>query len=357
MSVSVFEHGWLKSLFGDDEVAAPFALNQLKAHVMAFEVALTRALGQSGAIDPEAVARIVDKCQTFTFKDSAISEATERDGVPVPEIVRQLKAHVGEPDARFVHLGATSQDVVDTALVLTLGVVNGMLEARFRAVVDALEWLISDHGTNPLMGRTRMRAALPITVADRVVTWRDPLVRHLDRLNDIRPRLMVLQFGGAVGTRDRLGDKGDAVARAIADDLGLGHADKCWHAMRDGLADYASWLSLVTGSIGKMGADVALMAQGGIDEIALSGGGTSSAMPHKQNPVKAELLVALARFNAVQLSGMHHALIHEQERSGAAWSLEWMILPQMVVATGAALKTATALISSIERIGAPDAQS
>ncbi len=354
MSVSVFEHSWLKSLFGDDEIAAPFSLDQLKAHVIAFELALTRALGQSGAIDPEAAARIIEKCQTFTFVDSAISDATGRDGVPVPEIVRQLKDHVGEPDARFVHFGATSQDVIDTALVLTLGDVNAMLEVRLRAVIDGLDGLVSDHGAQPLMGRTRMRAAMPITVADRVATWRNPLVRHLQRLDDTRPRLMVLQFGGAVGVHDRLGDKGDAVARAIADDLGLGHADTCWHAMRDGLAEYASWLSLVTGSLGKMGSDIALMAQDGIEEIALSDGGTSSAMSHKQNPVKAELLVTLARFNAVQLTGMHHALIHEQERSGAAWSLEWMLLPQMAVATGTALKTAITLISSIERIGAPD---
>jgi 3-carboxy-cis,cis-muconate cycloisomerase len=124
--------------------------------------------------------------------------------------------------------------------------------------------------------------------------------------------------------------------------------------MRENLADYANWLSLVTGSLGKMGQDIALMAQQGIDEIALSGGGGSSAMPHKQNPVLAETLVTQARFNATQLPAMHHALVHEQERSGSAWPLELMVLPAMVTTTGTALTHAHNLISQITRVGAAD---
>ncbi|MDX8489945.1 lyase family protein, partial [Mesorhizobium humile] len=136
---------------------------------------------------------------------------------------------------------------------------------------------------------------------------------------------------------------------ALAAKLGLGDAPQ-WHSQRDALADFAGWLSLVTGSLGKFGQDVALMAQAGTD-IELSGGGGSSAMPHKQNPVKAEALVALARFNASQLSGIYQTLVHEQERSGAAWTLEWLLLPQMVVATAAALRLAAELAGQIESLG------
>jgi 3-carboxy-cis,cis-muconate cycloisomerase len=124
--------------------------------------------------------------------------------------------------------------------------------------------------------------------------------------------------------------------------------------MRDGIAEAGSLMSLITGTLGKMGQDICLMAQQGIDEIRIDGGGGSSAMPHKQNPVLAELLVTLARFNAVQVSGLHQAMIHEQERSGAAWTLEWMILPQMVQATGRALAVASALTTQIVDIGSPD---
>ena len=137
----------------------------------------------------------------------------------------------------------------------------------------------------------------------------------------------------------------------LAEMLGLQPAAKSWHSDRSVIVEFAGWLSLVTGSLGKVGLDIALMSQNGIDEIRLSAGGASSAMPHKQNPVLAESLVTLARFNATLLTGMHGALVHEQERSGSAWTLEWMLMPQMCVATGAALRNAATLLKSIETIG------
>ncbi|TIT48326.1 MAG: 3-carboxy-cis,cis-muconate cycloisomerase, partial [Mesorhizobium sp.] len=124
-----------------------------------------------------------------------------------------------------------------------------------------------------------------------------------------------------------------------------------WHSQRDRIAELANWLSLVTGGLGKFGQDIALMAQAG-DELQLAGGGSSSAMAHKRNPIDAEMLVTLARYNAAQLSGMHHALVHEQERSGAAWTLEWLILPQMLMAAGASTCVADRLLSNITAIGA-----
>ncbi|MEL7149199.1 MAG: lyase family protein, partial [Pseudomonadota bacterium] len=147
------------------------------------------------------------------------------------------------------------------------------------------------------------------------------------------------------------GDEGERIASHMAGALGLA-AGPVWHTDRTAVAEYAGRLSLVTGSLGKFGQDVTLMAQQGVDEITLRGGGGSSAMPHKSNPVIAELLVTLARFNATQISGLHQALVHEQERSGAAWMLEWMILPQMSVVAARALSAACALCDQVERIGA-----
>ena len=141
-----------------------------------------------------------------------------------------------------------------------------------------------------------------------------------------------MQFGGAAGTLEKLGDKGRAVRAALAAALGLGDAPQ-WQSQRDRIAELGGWLATITGALGKLGQDVALMAQAG-GEIALAGGGSSSAMPHKANPVGAEVLVALARFNAAQLGGLHQAMVHEQERSGAAWTLEWLLLPPMLIATG-----------------------
>jgi 3-carboxy-cis,cis-muconate cycloisomerase len=284
----------------------------------------------------------------------ALSAAVARDGVVVPDLLRQLRGAVGEPHGDKVHFGATSQDVIDTALMLRLKPVVDRLDALLADVVARLDALQSRFGTRPLMARTRMQAAIPITVADRVSSWLAPLERHRARLAVIRPELLVVQFGGAAGTLEKLGDKAAAVRKALAQKLGLGDAPQ-WHSQRDRLADFAGLLSLITGSLGKFGQDVALMAQDGA-EIALSGGGGSSAMPHKQNPVAAEVLVALARFNATQLSGMHHALVHEQERSGTAWTLEWLLLPQMAVAAAASLGHAAAVAGQIESMGARQGQ-
>ena len=263
--------------------------------------------------------------------------------------MRQLRAQAGGGEGA-IHTGATSQDVLDTALALTLRTVSDILTVRLKALDRSFAQLARDNGDAPLMGRTRMQAALPITVADRVQNWRQPLEAHIVALDALRPRVQRLQLGGAVGTRHGFGDDGDRIATHMADALGLA-SGPVWHTDRTAVAEYAGRLSLVTGTLGKFGQDIALMAQQGIDEVSLAGGGGSSAMPHKSNPVLAELLVTLARFNATQITGLHQALIHEQERSGAAWMLEWMILPQMTVPTARALSAAQDLVSSIMSIG------
>jgi 3-carboxy-cis,cis-muconate cycloisomerase len=268
----------------------------------------------------------------------------------VPELVRQIRTNVAPRFADMVHHGATSQDIVDTALVLRLKPVVRRFESRLAGLIERLEALEARFGGRALTGITRMQPAIPIRAANRLQSWRLPLERHRGRLAEQSARLLAVQFGGAAGTLDRLGDKGPAVRRRLAAELGLADAPQ-WHSQRDALADFAGWLSLVTGSLGKFGEDVALMALAG-REIGLSGGGGSSAMPHKHNPVAAEALVALARFNAAQLAGMHQALVHAFERSGSAWTLEWLVLPQMVVAAAGALRLAAGLADRIESIGA-----
>ncbi|MCC5778387.1 3-carboxy-cis,cis-muconate cycloisomerase [Nitratireductor sp. B36] len=352
MDVSVFDHPWLAGLFGDPEMATLLGPDQQMRHMLAFEAAWTRACGRAGLFDEgeaEAAALAIENAR-IDLTDIAAGMA--QDGVPVPRLVRQLKAVAG-PDP--VHRHATSQDVVDTALALTLKEASDLLEARIKALAASLDELISRFGDAPLMGRTRMQAATMITAGDRIKTWRLPLDDHLKRLTALRSDVERVQIGGASGDRKALGVQADTVVVNVAQVLGLAPTAKAWHAMRHGIADYASFLSLVTGTLGKFGQDVVLMAQQGIDEIALSGGGGSSAMPHKQNPVLGELLVTLARFNATQVSAMHHAVIHEQERSGAAWSLEWMVLPQMLMATARALSAARDLSQAITWIGEPSA--
>ena len=330
---SVFEHPWLSGIFGDPEVLAHLSADTQLAHMLRIEAAHSRVLGN------EAAALAVEAAQ-ITPQD--LMAGASVDGLPVPELVRCLRTKISQELHIDIHRGLTSQDVIDTALVLSLRDVLSIFERRLAELQSVISQLSQDHGTTTLMGRTRMQAALPITVADRLATWSFPLTDHLARLQQMLPRLLRMQCGGAVGL-----SSGDALAAR----LGLVAPDKSWHAMRDGLGELASWLSLVSGSLGKLGTDISLMAQQGIDEISLVGGGSSSAMPHKKNPILAELLVTLARYNAIQVSGMHQALVHEQERSGAAWALEWMILPNMLQATARSLSVGCELLEKIEKIG------
>ncbi len=346
MTISAFDHPFLSGLLGDEETALYFSAAADIRAMLGFEAALARAEAVHGLISHEAARHIGTVCATFEPNVLHLRTATARDGVVVADLVKQLREAVGSPYSDCVHLGATSQDVIDTSLMVRLKAIAFLFSNRLSKLAKVFDSLDAQFGKNPLMGRTRMQAAIAITVSDRLRAWRAPLAGYRDRLTE---QSFPLQFGGAAGTLDKFQDLAPAVRSALAHELGLSDTRQ-WQSQRGVIADFANLLSLVSGSLGKFGQDVALLAQAG-DEIELSGGGGSSAMAHKQNPVAAETLVALARFNATQLSGMHQSLVHEQERSGAAWTLEWLILPQMVMATATSLRLALELAGNIKRIG------
>jgi 3-carboxy-cis,cis-muconate cycloisomerase len=348
MSISVFDHPWLGGLLGDEETSRLFSAEAELQGMLAFEVALAKAEAEHGVIPREAAAAIASAAESFRPDIQALKQGTARDAMVVPDWVSQLRRAVGPRHDAHVHFGSTSQDVLDSSLVLRLRSLLEIFEGRLGRFDKQLDALASRHGASPLMAHTRMQRALPIAWADKISAWRAPLLRHQSRLKELRPRLLVVQFGGPVGTLEKLGSKGPGVAAALAHELGLAAPPSSWHTARDSLAELAGWLSMVTGALGKIGQDVALLAQNEVGEVVVTGGGRSSAMPHKSNPVLAEALVTLAQFNAAQLSGMHQALQHEQERSGIAWTLEWMVLPSMAAATGAALLRAASLIDALQ---------
>jgi 3-carboxy-cis,cis-muconate cycloisomerase len=350
MSYTPFQAPILGQLLGDQEIAAFFSVKADIEAMLRFEAALATAEAQCGVISSQACQAITKACETLEPDIAAIGSATARDGVAVPELVRQLRARVGKTHADKVHLGATSQDLIDTSMVLRLRQVNGAIAARLAGVIGRLDGLIAEHGEAKLMAHTRMQPALPVTVADRIDIWARPLRKHHQELEDARQDQYVIQFGGAVGTLDKLGDKAHAVTVELARNLRL-YPTAPWHTDRSAMVRHAGRLSMICGALGKIGKDVALMAQPEVNQIVLSGSGGSSAIPDKQNPVAAEILETLARFNATLVGGMHHALIHEQERSGSAWTLEWMLMPQICIATGAACRTALAMLDSIQSMG------
>lgn len=348
MTFSPFEHPFLSGLLGDEEIAHHLSADADIKAMLRFEAALARAQAELGLIPAEAAEQIAVACGTFEPDMARLKVAVGTDSVVIPELVKQLRHAVGGDAASHVHFGATSQDAIDTSLMLRMKTIHATFTERIRQILPLLDGLDQRFGSNPLMGFTRMQAAIPIHVSDRLESWRSPLVRQLTALNNLE---FPVQLGGAAGSLEKLEPHGAEVRAALAKQLGLADMRQ-WQSQRDGIAHIGHHLSLVTGTLGKIGQDIALMAQSG-REISMSGGGKSSAMAHKQNPVGAETLVALARFNAVQLSGLHQAMVHEQERSGAAWTLEWLILPPMVMATAASLRLAGETLAHIERMGTP----
>ncbi|MDR7031042.1 3-carboxy-cis,cis-muconate cycloisomerase [Rhizobium rosettiformans] len=349
MTASPFDHPYLSGLLGDEEVSSLFSAAAELEAILAFEVALAKAEAAECVIPAEAAHAIETAAHRFSPDIASLREATARDGVVVPDLVRQLRAVVGEPHGKHVHFGATSQDAIDSGFMLRLARVLPILESRLSALIEDLHRLTADFGQGSLMGRTRMQPAIPILAADRIRTWRQPLERHSARLKAFAHDSLAVQLGGAAGTLDKLGERASSVRAVLARELGLVDVPQ-WHTQRERIGDLAALLASITGSVGKFGQDIVLMADRG-QEIALSGGGGSSAMPHKQNPVAAEVLVTLSRFNAVQLGGLAQAALHEQERSGAAWTLEWLILPQMVMTTSIALRLMKEVTGSITHLG------
>ncbi len=346
MTASPFDHPFLSGLLGDEEIGRYFTAEADIRAMLSFEAALAKAEAAHGVVPQEAALRIAQVCGVFDPDMESLRSTTKIDGVVVPGLVKQLREAIGGDAAAFVHFGATSQDVIDTSLMIRLQPVASLLSGRLVNITGSLKVLEDTFGPDAFMAHTRMQGAIPITVADRLQSWRRPLEGYWTRLTELT---FPIQFGGAAGTLDKLGTQAADVRASLAQELGLMDEPQ-WQTQRAWIVDFANLLSLIAGSIGKIGQDVALLAFQG-SEIELEGGGASSAMPHKRNPIVPETLVALARFNATQISGLHQSMVHEQDRSGAAWTLEWMILPLMIAATAASLRLAADLSANIRRLG------
>lgn len=337
-------------LLCDPRIAAEFDAPAFTARMLTFEAAWTEALGACGFVSANDADTALASIKAFVSE--TLGQGSDRDGLPVPELVVALRSGLDKGAARAVHTGATSQDVMDTAMVLCCLSVMDEMTDRLDRIVAGLEALLKRFGDDALTARTRMQSALPATVKLRVDGWRRALVDHRVKAENVRSELAVVQIGGPIGSRDTPYPHVVTCATKVAETLGLS-LGPVWQSDRGRFVTFGHWLTLVAGSLGKIGQDVALMVQQGVDDIALSSGGGSSAMAHKHNPVNAELMVALARYVAGQQGILGQAMIHEQERSGAAWALEWLTLPAMAEATGAALNHGEELINSVTRIGAP----
>ena len=308
-----------------------------------FEAALAAAEAREDVIPQQAVAAIAACCNAARIDLSALAQSAGQAGNLAIPLVKQLTQHVALVDAeaaKFVHWGATSQDVIDTGMVLQLRQAFDLISIELAELADTLSMLAMRHRTTPLMGRTWMQHALPVTFGLKVAGWLDALLRHQERIAQLRTRLFVLQFGGAAGTLASLGERGLTVATSLAQTLNLNLPATPWHTQRDRIAEAATVLGLLTGSLGKIARDIAFHSQTEVAELAepvMEGRGGSSTMPHKRNPVGcAAALTAALRVPGL-VSTMLSGMVQEQERALGGWQAEWDTLPEIASLCGAAL--------------------
>ncbi|MGY2439345.1 3-carboxy-cis,cis-muconate cycloisomerase [Pseudomonas sp. SDO52101_S400] len=319
-----------------------------------FEAALARAEARIGVIPASAVASIENACRAELFDFAALGDAIATAGNSAIPLVKALGKRIAATDVeaeRYVHLGATSQDVMDSGLVLQLRQALVLIEDELAQLADALAIQAQRHAATPLAGRTWLQHATPVTLGMKIAGWLGAVTRSRQRLRELKPRLLVLQFGGASGTLAALGEQALPIARALAEELNLALPEQPWHTQRDRIVEFGAVLGLIAGSLGKFGRDISLLMQTEAAEVfepSAPGKGGSSTMPHKRNPVGAAVLIGTATRVPGLVSTLFSAMPQEHERSLGLWHAEWETLPEICCLVSGALQQARLLADGLE---------
>jgi 3-carboxy-cis,cis-muconate cycloisomerase len=341
-------------LFGSAAMDEVFNDSARLQGMLDFEAALARAEAECGVIPAPAARVIVSKCKVDLIDVDAVGQATADSANPAIPLVKQLTELVAKDDpeaAGFVHWGATSQDADDTGLILQIRRALHIVDDDLVALCASLTGIAQRHRATLMAGRTLMQHALPTTFGVKVAGWLDAIDRHHERLAETKRRVLVLQFGGAVGTLAALREKGLLVAEALAAELHLQLPNLPWHTQRDRIAEVGTTLGLYAGTLGKMARDISLHMQIEIAEVFEPGGegrGGSSTMPHKRNPVSCAVVLAAATRVPGLVSTMLSAMVQEDERGLGNWQAEWETLPEIFRLTGGALHQIVTIVPHLE---------
>lgn len=350
MSTTVFDSALFRDMFGTAEMRGVFSDRALIERYIEVEIALAKAEARCGVIPEQAAVQIAELSRFESLDLAHMQHETEIVGYPILPLVEQLSKLCGEA-GRYVHWGATTQDIMDTAVVLQVRAALALVERDIQAVRGLLADLAVRYRDTPMAGRTHLQHALPITFGYKVAVWLSMFDRHAERLLELRPRVEVGQFAGAAGTLASLGDKGLEVQEALMAELGLGVPQATWHVARDGLAETLNFLGLVTGSLGKVALDVMMMMTSELGEVYepfVKGRGASSTMPQKRNPISCELMYAAAKGVRQQAGLMLDAMIQDFERSTGPWQAEWIAIPEAFALSAASLGQAKFMLAGLE---------
>jgi len=342
MASTVVDSILFRDAFGTAKMRALFSDHALIQRYIDVEVALAKAEARVGVIPADAADVIARESTIERIDFDHMREETDIVGYPILPLVHQLVEMCGDA-GRYVHWGATTQDIMDTAVALQVRDALDSIDGDIRELRAILADLAKKHRDTPMAGRTHLQQALPITFGYKVAIWLAMFDRHQERVAQVHERVAVVEFAGAAGTLASLGDKGFEVQKALADELKLGVPATTWHVARDGFAEAVNLLALVTGSLGKIAIDIMIMASTEFAEVYepfVKRRGASSTMPQKRNPISSELMLAAAKAVRQQAGLMVDAMIQDFERATGPWHAEWIAIPESFILAAGALHQA-----------------
>jgi 3-carboxy-cis,cis-muconate cycloisomerase len=349
LASTVFDSALFRDMFGTAEMREVFSDEALVGRYLEAEAALARAQARAGVVPQEAALKINAAARSLKVDYDKLRQETEIVGYPILPLVHQLAAAAGDA-GRFVHWGATTQDIMDTANVLQIRAALAIVERDLKEIGDILAGMAMKYRDTPMAGRTHLQQALPVTFGYKAAVWLSSIDRHLERLAQARPRVLVGEFSGAAGTLASVGEGGLEMQRLFCEELGLRQPSIAWHVARDGIAEAVTLLGLITGTLGKIATDVMMMSAtefGELSEPFVPGRGASSTMPQKRNPISSELMLAAAKAVRQHVGTMLDGMIHDFERATGPWHLEWVSLPESFLLTASSLANAKIMLKGL----------
>jgi 3-carboxy-cis,cis-muconate cycloisomerase len=351
MAASIIDSRIFQGIFSSDEMRHVWSDENRTAKYIEIERALAVVQGRLGLIPQEAADEIVSHCKLEKFDLDLLRQQTERIGYPILGVVSQLNKLCRDKLGEYCHWGATTQDITDTATVLQIREGLAIVERELAAIADALARLAKDHRDTPMIGRSNLQQAIPVTFGYKMAGLLSAMQRHQQRLQQLKPRVLVGEFAGAAGTLASLETGAMETQAGLCAELGLGQPVIAWHTIRDNIAEVGTFLGLVGGTLGKLSMDVKLMMQTEVGEVFEPyhhGRGSSSTMPQKRNPISSCYIHAAISVVRQHAAALMDAMVADHERSTGPWEIEWIVLPEAFCLMAGALKQSRAVLEGLE---------
>ena len=351
MAASIIDSSIFQGIFTTDAMREVWSDGNRTAKYVEIERALAVVQGRLGIIPKEAADEIVGHCDIRNIDMARLRQQTERIGYPILGVVTQLNQLCRDKLGEFVHWGATTQDITDTATVLQIREALELVDGELAAIAKALGKLAKEHRLTPVIGRSNLQQAIPVTFGYKMAGLLSAILRHRERLAQLKERVLVGEFAGAAGTLASI-EKGAMETQAgLCAELGLGQPVIAWHTIRDNIAETGALLGLIGGTLGKLSMDVKLMMQTEVGEVFEPyhhGRGSSSTMPQKRNPIASCYIHAAISVVRQHAAALMDAMVADHERSTGPWEIEWIVLPEAFCLIAGALKQSRAVVEGLE---------